>query len=85
MKYRFSKEQLKETKNGKPITLTGTLLVDGRVLRQLSTQAEFEKYLTNYRMNASLQITEASDSLPTGNVDTYDYFVYTITRLKTDM
>ena len=85
MKYRFSKDQLEKTKNGKPITLTGTLLVDGRVLRQLSTQAEFEKYLTNYRMNASLKITEASDSLPTGNVDTYDYFVYTITRLKTDM
>lgn len=85
MKYRFSKDQLKATKKGKPITLTGTLQVDGRVLRQLSTQAEFEKYLTNYRMNASLKITEASDSLPTGNVDTYDYFVYTITRLKTDM
>lgn len=85
MKYRFSKDQLEKTKKGKPITLTGTLLVDGSVLRQLSTQAEFEKYLTNYRMNASLQITEASDSLPTGNVDTYDYFVYTITRLKTDM
>ena len=85
MKYRFSKDQLEKTKKGDPITLTGTLLVDGRVLRQLSTQAEFEKYLTNYRMNASLQITEASDSLPTGNVDTYDYFVYTITRLKTDM
>lgn len=85
MKYRFSKADMEKTKNGKPITLTGTLLVDGRVLRQLSTQAEFEKYLTNYRMNASLQITEASDSLPTGNVDTYDYFVYTITRLKTDM
>ena len=85
MKYRFSKDELEKMKNGKPITLTGTLLVDGGVLRQLSTQAEFEKYLTNYRMNASLQITEASDSLPTGNVDTYDYFVYTITRLKTDM
>ena len=85
MKYRFSKADMEKTKNGKPITLTGTLRVDGRVLRQLSTQAEFEKYLTNYRMNASLQITEASDSLPTGNVDTYDYFVYTITRLKTDM
>ena len=85
MKYRFSKDQLEKTKNGKPITLTGTLLVDGRVLRQLSTKAEFEKYLTNYRMNASLKITEASDSLPTGNVDTYDYFVYTITRLKIDM
>ena len=85
MKYRFSKDQLKATKNREPITLAGTLQVDGRVLRQLSTQAEFEKYLTNYRMNASLQITETSDSLPTGNVDTYDYFVYTITRLKTDM
>ena len=85
MKYRFSKDQLKATKNREPITLAGTLQVDGRVLRQLSTQAELEKYLTNYRMNASLQITETSDSLPTGNVDTYDYFVYTITRLKTDM
>ena len=85
MKYRFSKDDLEKTKNGKPITLTGTLRVNGKLLRELSTQADFEKYLTNYRMNASLKITEASDSLPTGNVDTYDYFVYTITRLKTDM
>ena len=59
--------------------------MNGESLRELNTREDFEKYLTNYRMNASLQITEASDSLPTGNVDTYDYFVYTITRLKTDM
>ena len=85
MKYRFSKDQLKATKNREPITLTGTLQVNGESLRELNTREDFEKYLTNYRMNASLQITEASDSLPTGNVDTYDYFVYTITRLKTDM
>lgn len=85
MKYHFSKEQLEATKKGTPITLKGTLLVNGTLLRKLSTQADFEKYLTNYRMNASLRITEASDSLPTGNVDTFDYFVYTITRLKTDM
>ena len=85
MKYRFSKDQLEKTKKGKPITLTGTLQVNGESLRELNTREDFEKYLTNYRMNASLQITEASDSLPTGNVDTYDYFVYTITRLKTDM
>ncbi len=85
MKYRFSKADLEKTKNGKPITLTGTLRVNGKSLRELKTQEDFEKYLTNYRMNASLKITEASDSLPTGNVDTYDYFVYTITRLKTDM
>ena len=85
MKYRFSKDQLEKTKNGDPITLTGTLRVNGKSLKELKTQEDFEKYLTNYRMNASLKITEASDSLPTGNVDTYDYFVYTITRLKTDM
>ena len=85
MKYRFSKADLEKTKNGKPITLTGTLRVNGKSLRELKTQEDFEKYLTNYRMSASLKITEASDSLPTGNVDTYDYFVYTITRLKTDM
>ena len=85
MKYRFSKDELEKTKNGDPITLTGTLRVNGKALRELKTKEDFEKYLTNYRMNASLKITEASDSLPTGNVDTYDYFVYTITRLKTDM
>ena len=85
MKYRFSKDELEKTKNGDPITLTGTLRVNGKSLRELKTKEDFEKYLTNYRMNASLKITEASDSLPTGNVDTYDYFVYTITRLKTDM
>lgn len=85
MKYRFSKDELEKTKNGDPITLTGTLRVNGKSLRKLKTKEDFEKYLTNYRMNASLKITEASDSLPTGNVDTYDYFVYTITRLKTDM
>lgn len=85
MKYRFTKEQLEDTVKGTPITLTGKVLVNGTALRQLSSKEDFEKYLTNYRMNASLRITEATDALPTGNVDTYDYFVYTITRLKTDM
>ena len=85
MKYRFTKEQLENTVKGTPITLTGKVLVNGTALRQLSSKEDFEKYLTNYRMNAALRITEATDALPTGNVDTYDYFVYTITRLKTDM
>ena len=85
MKYRFTKEQLENTVKGTPITLTGKVLVNGTALRQLSSKEDFEKYLTNYRMNAALRITEETDALPTGNVDTYDYFVYTITRLKTDM
>ena len=89
MKYRFTKDQIKKTADEvgarTPIVLTGKVIVNGQLLKQLGTKEEFEKYLTNYRMKASLRIKDRSDALPGGDVTTYDYFVYTVTRLKTDM
>lgn len=89
MKYRFTKDQIKKTADEvgarTPIVLTGKVIVNGQLLKQLGTREEFEKYLTNYRMKASLRIKDRSDALPGGDATTYDYFVYTVTRLKTDM
>ena len=95
MRYRFTEDQIMQTADligaRQPIILKGEVRINGKRLKQLETKEEFEKYLTNYRMKASLRITDRPDTPdmpdtpPTGNVDTYDYFVYTVTRLKTDI
>ena len=74
--YRFTKEQLQES--------DGLLTFPGSVTIDTDTLIEDLTKNTNYKVEAKLVIMESGAGAQPG-LDTTDFFIYTVTRLKTDL
>ncbi len=80
--YRFTANQI-ETGNG-DVPVEGVLSFPCEIKQNTSKLAEEEDSLTNYRLEATLRIKEA-DVTEEVSEKTTDFFVYTVTKLKTDL
>ena len=91
MKYQFTEDEIQANEDtllqkGTPIEREGKVILNMDQLKGIRSKADLEKYLTNYKMEAVLQITDRdvapSEIQPD---DVSDFFVFTVTRLKTDI
>lgn len=69
--------------NKKPITRKGEVSLNAQALAALS--GDDLKKLTNYKVRATLRVTSAGVTSTSEVVSTTDFFIFTVTRLKTDL
>lgn len=88
MKYHFTEAEIRKNqdsllKKGEPISRSGKVVLDMEHLKKISTKEELETYLTNYMMQATLQVTQ-KDVPPSAisQEDPCDFFIYEVTKLK---
>lgn len=74
--YRFTAEELEENE--------GLMILPGEITIATQSLAEDLKALTNYKVQATLNVTERGTNNESAE-QTVDFFIYTITRLKTDI
>ena len=90
IRYALTKEEIKANEDkplqkGKPIEREGKVVLNMDQLKGLTSKEDFEKYLTNYMMKATLRITDGAYDASAVADDVSDFFVYTVTKLKADM
>ena len=88
MKYHFTEAEIRKNrdgllKKGEPVSRSGKVVLNIEHLKKISTKAELETYLTNYMMQATLQVTQKN--VPPSAIsqeDPCDFFIYEVTKLK---
>ena len=87
-KYHFTEAEIRKNrdgllKKGEPVSRSGKVVLNIEHLKKISTKAELETYLTNYMMQATLQVTQKN--VPPSAIsqeDPCDFFIYEVTKLK---
>ena len=88
MKYHFTEDEIRKNrdgllKKGEPISRSGKVVLNMEHLKKISTKAELETYLTNYMMQATLQVTQKNVAPSAiSQEDPCDFFIYEVTKLK---
>lgn len=88
MKYHFTEDEIRKNrdgllKKGEPINRSGKVVLNMEHLKKISTKAELETYLTNYMMQATLQVTQKNVAPSAiSQEDPCDFFIYEVTKLK---